>query len=361
MLNFRTCLTLMFAPVLLCGFSGCGSDTTGGSGGGPKMRMASLQNKAGKFVEPTVASGQKGLSGAKLPDDLIVWASDPDGDEAYPIVTYTWIITYKKYADAKKADALKNVLTYCMTDGQKESDSLGYIPLPAEIVEKGKAALAGIKVEGSAKSDDKEKLLIQGAGASFPAPIYSKWFKAYTKEHPEVQVDYQSVGSGAGVKAVIDKTVDFGASDAAMTPEEMAKVDSGVQLLPMTAGSIVLAYNIPGVENLKLTRDAYVGIFLGKVKKWNDKAIADANPGAKLPDRDINVVVRSDGSGTTYVFTKHLSAMSDEFSKTVGVNKQPNWPVGTKAKGNEGVAAAIKTTPGSIGYLEYGYVKTEKK
>ena len=168
------------------------------------------------------------------------------------------------------------------------------------------------------------------------------------------------MGSGAGVKAVIDKTGDFGASDAAMSKEDMAKVDAGVQLLPMTAGSIVLAYNLPGVDNLKLTREAYVGIFLGKITKWNDKAIADANPGAKLPDRDINVVVRSDGSGTTYVFTKHLSAISEEFAKSPGTNKQPNWPVGTKAKGNEGVAAAIKSTPGSIGYLEYGYVKNEK-
>ena len=190
--------------------------------------------------------------------------------------------------------------------------------------------------------------------------MYTKWFADYAKSHADVQIDYQSLGSAAGVTAVIDKTGDFGASDAAMSKEDMAKVPGGVQLLPMTAGSIVLAYNLPGVENLKLTRDAYVGIFLGKITKWNDKAIVDANPGAKLPDRDINVVVRSDGSGTTFVFTKHLSSISEDFAKSPGTDKQPNWPVGSKAKGNEGVASAIKSTPGSIGYLEYGYVKNAK-
>lgn len=201
---------------------------------------------------------------------------------------------------------------------------------------------------------------LQGAGASFPAPLYNKWFKAYNAAHPEVQIDYQSVGSGSGVKAVLDKTVDFGASDAAMSSEEIAKVDGGVQLLPMTAGSIVLAYNVEGVEGLKLSRKAYSGIFLGKVTKWNDPAIGECNPGAKLPATNINVVVRADSSGTTYVFTKHLSTLSEEFAKSPGTNKMPNWPVGTKSKGNEGVSAAISTTPGSIGYIEYGYAQGAK-
>lgn len=201
---------------------------------------------------------------------------------------------------------------------------------------------------------------LQGAGASFPAPLYSKWFKAYGAAHQDVQVDYQSVGSGNGVKSFIDKTVDFGASDAAMSPEEIARVDVGAQLLPFTAGSIVLTYNVPGVSELKLSRKAYTGIFLGKVKKWNDPLIVKTNPGVKLPDSDINVVVRADGSGTTFVFTKHLSAVSEEFAQNPGVNKMPNWAVGTKSKGNEGVTASIKTTPGSIGYIEYGYAKSQK-
>ena len=201
---------------------------------------------------------------------------------------------------------------------------------------------------------------LQGAGASFPAPLYSKWFKSYVAAHQGVQIDYQSVGSGSGVKSVIDKTVDFGASDAAMTPDEMAKVDVGVQCLPITAGSIVLSYNVEGVNELKLPRKAYSGIFLGKVKKWNDPLIVQANPGTKLPDEPINVIVRADSSGTTYVFSKHLSSISEEFAKSPGTNKMPNWPVGTRSKGNEGVTASIKTTPNSIGYIEYGYAHSQK-
>lgn len=204
-----------------------------------------------------------------------------------------------------------------------------------------------------------EGVKLQGAGASFPAPLYNKWFKSYGANHPDVQVDYQSVGSGGGKKSVIDKTVDFGASDAAMSDEEMARVQGGVQLLPMTAGAIVIAYNVDGLSNLNLSRKAYTGIFLGKIKKWNDPAIAAANPGAKLPDLPINVIVRADGSGTSYVFSKHLSTVNEEFNKTVGTNTMPNWPVGTKSKGNEGVTASLKTTPGSIGYVEYGYAKSQ--
>jgi phosphate transport system substrate-binding protein len=200
---------------------------------------------------------------------------------------------------------------------------------------------------------------LQGAGASFPAPLYNKWFKDYGASHPNVQVDYQSVGSGSGVKAVIDKTVDFGASDAAMTEEEIGRVADGVQLLPMTAGSIVLTYNLEGVKDLKLTRKTYGDIFLGKVKTWNDPSIVASNPGVKLPTTPINVVVRADSSGTTFVFSKHLSEINPDFAKSPGTNKMPAWPVGTRSKGNEGVTASLKTTPGSIGYVEYGYAKSQ--
>lgn len=200
---------------------------------------------------------------------------------------------------------------------------------------------------------------LQGAGASFPAPLYQKWFKSYSASHDGVEIDYQSIGSGGGIKSVIDKTVDFGASDAAMTPEDMAKVDVGVQLLPMTGGCIVLTYNLKGVSDLKLSRQAYTGIFLGKVKKWNDPLIAKENAAVALPDVPINVVVRADGSGTTFVFTKHLSAVSPEFAKDPGVNTLPNWPTGTRSKGNEGVTASVMMTPGAIGYIEYGYAKSQ--
>ena len=213
---------------------------------------------------------------------------------------------------------------------------------------------------GSAPAATGASVKLQGAGASFPAPIYNKWFKTYAAAHPGVLVDYQSVGSGGGVKSVVDHTVDFGASDAAMKPEDMAKVPEGVQLFPMTAGSIVFAYNLPGVDQLKLSRKAYSGIFLGTVKRWNDPAIAAANPGVKLPDLPINVVVRADSSGTSFVFSQHLAAISPEFSKSVGANTMPNWPVGTKSKGNEGVTAGIMTTPGSLGYIEYGYARSQK-
>jgi phosphate transport system substrate-binding protein len=201
---------------------------------------------------------------------------------------------------------------------------------------------------------------LQGAGASFPAPLYNKWFKTYSAAHQNVLVDYQSVGSGSGVKSVMDHTVDFGASDAAMKPEDMSAVEGGVQLFPMTAGSIVLAYNLKGVEKLQLSREAYAGIFLGKIKQWNDPAIAKSNAGVTLPDVPINVVVRADSSGTSFVFSQHLSAISGDFKSGVGANTMPNWPAGTKSKGNEGVTASIMTTPGSIGYIEYGYARSQK-
>lgn len=196
---------------------------------------------------------------------------------------------------------------------------------------------------------------IVGAGASFPAPLYQRWTYEYNQLYPNVKIDYQSVGSGAGVQQFINGTVDFGASDVAMKDSEIAQVDRGVKLLPMTAGSIVFAYNVPGVSDLYLTRDVYVDIMLGKITKWNDPRIAEYNPVEALPDMDITVVVRSDGSGTTGVFTKHLSAISEEFASVVGEGKTVEWPVATAAKGNEGITATIMQSEGTIGYIEYGY------
>ncbi|QLE59010.1 phosphate ABC transporter substrate-binding protein PstS [Nostoc sp. TCL26-01] len=201
---------------------------------------------------------------------------------------------------------------------------------------------------------------LTGAGASFPAPLYQSWFTDVNKKYPNLQVNYQSVGSGAGVEQFIKGTVDFGASDVAMKDEEITKVpaDKGVILLPMTAGSIVLSYNLPEVTGeLKLPRAVYTDILLGKIKTWNDKKITDANPGVNLPNQPITVVYRSDGSGTTGVFTKHLSAISPEWKSKVGDGKTVSWPVGVGAKGNEGVTAQIQQTQGSIGYVEYGYAK----
>lgn len=201
---------------------------------------------------------------------------------------------------------------------------------------------------------------LNGAGATFPAPLYQTWFQALNQKYPNLQVNYQPVGSGAGIEQFTKGLVDFGASDVAMTDEEIQKVQNGVLLLPMTAGSIVLAYNLPGVEGLKLPRDVYSGIFLGTIKSWNDPKIAAANPGAKLPNTPITTVHRSEGSGTTGVFTQHLSAINPEWKSKVGSGKTVNWPAGVAAKGNDGVTAQIQQTQGSVGYVEYAYAKNSK-
>jgi phosphate transport system substrate-binding protein len=203
---------------------------------------------------------------------------------------------------------------------------------------------------------------LTAAGASFPAPLYQRWFQDFNKVNPKLQINYQSVGSGAGVEQFTKGTVDFGASDTAMKDEEIAKVpaDKGVLLLPMSAGSIVIAYNLPDVTELKLPREVYVDIFLGKITKWNDPKIVAANPAAKLPDQNITVVHRSDGSGTTGVFTKHLSAISPEWKAGPGEGKTVEWPStgNIGGKGNEGVTASVQQTVGAIGYIEYGYAKS---
>ncbi|MEC4982620.1 MAG: phosphate ABC transporter substrate-binding protein PstS [Oscillatoria sp. PMC 1068.18] len=205
-----------------------------------------------------------------------------------------------------------------------------------------------------------ENVSLSGAGASFPAPLYQRWFSEYNKENSNIQVSYQSVGSGAGVEQFTQGTVDFGASDVAMSDEEIAQVEKGVLLLPMTAGSIVMAYKLEGVEQLNLPRKVYVDILLGNITNWNDPAIKAANPDAELPDQEITVVYRSDGSGTTGVFTKHLSDISPEWEEKVGSGKTVEWPTGVGAKGNEGVTAQILQTEGAVGYVEYGYAKQQE-
>jgi phosphate transport system substrate-binding protein len=201
---------------------------------------------------------------------------------------------------------------------------------------------------------------IVGAGASFPFPLYSQWVSTFSRNNRGVQIDYQSTGSGAGVRAFIERTIDFGASDAGMTDEEIAKVDGGALLFPMTGGEIVLAYNLPGVQGLKLPREIYPALFLGQIERWNDPRIAAANPGLRLPDTRITIVRRSDASGTTFVFTKHLSAISKAFADTVGTGTNPQWPRLNQivaAPRNDGVTATITQTPGSVGYIEWGFAK----
>ena len=209
-----------------------------------------------------------------------------------------------------------------------------------------------------------EKVRLTGSGASFPFPIYSTWFKAYSAQPNAATVDYQAKGSGAGVQDFLNKTVDFAASDSAMKQEDIDKVAEGVQLLPMTAGEIAIGYNLPGnPTGLKLPRDVYPAIFLGTVTRWNDPKIVAANPGMKLPDLPITVVRRADSSGTTFVFTQHLSAVSPAFKDGPGVGNTVNWPSSDKfvaAPKNDGVTATIKQTPGALGYIEYAYAKLAK-
>jgi phosphate transport system substrate-binding protein len=195
-----------------------------------------------------------------------------------------------------------------------------------------------------------------GAGATFPNPIYSKWFSEYHKIHADVQVNYQSIGSGAGIRQVTAGTVDFGASDMPMTDKQLSEVKAKILNIPTVLGADVPAYNIPGVTGeVKFTPEALAGIFLGKISKWNDKAITSVNPGVNFPDKDIVVVHRSDGSGTTFIWTDYLSKISPEWKSQVGSDTSVKWPVGLGQKGNEGVAGSLRQMSGAIGYVELIY------
>ncbi len=194
---------------------------------------------------------------------------------------------------------------------------------------------------------------LNAAGATFPYPIYSKWFNEYHKLHPEIQINYQSIGSGGGIRQLIAKTVDFGASDGPMTDQQMQQAGFKILHFPTVLGAAVPSYNVPGApDSLKFTQKALAGIYLGTITKWNDPEIANANPGAHLPANDIVVMHRSDGSGTTYIWTDFLSKVSSDWATKVGKNTSVNWPVGLGGQGNEGVSGLIKQTPNSIGNIE---------
>jgi phosphate transport system substrate-binding protein len=208
-------------------------------------------------------------------------------------------------------------------------------------------------------------LSINGAGATFPYPMYSKWFDEYHKKNGNLQINYQSIGSGGGIKQVTEGTVDFGATDGPMNDEQLKtfqdKHGFGILHFPTVLGAVVPTYNIAGVEaTLNFTPDALAGIFLGKITKWNDPSIAGANKGVKLPAEDIVVVHRADGSGTSYCWTDYLSKVSDEWKTKVGKGTSVNWPVGLGGKGNEGVTGTVKNTPNSIGYVELIYAESNK-
>jgi len=197
---------------------------------------------------------------------------------------------------------------------------------------------------------------LNGAGASFPNPIYVKWFTEYNKLHPDVQINYQSIGSGGGIRQVLAGTVDFGASDGPMTDEQLSQAKVKILHIPTVLGSVVPAYNVPGVTGeIKFTPAVLANIFLGKITNWNDPALAKVNPGVKFPNQSIIVVHRSDGSGTTYIFTDYLSKVSKEWETTVGRGTSVKWPLGLGGKGNEGVAGQVRQLEGAIGYVELIY------
>lgn len=219
---------------------------------------------------------------------------------------------------------------------------------------------------GGATTDEKAapvagaKIQINGAGATFPYPIYSKWFDEYHKKHETIEINYQSIGSGGGIRQVSNETVFFGATDGPMTDEQLKAAPGAILHFPMVLGADVPVYNLPGVAELKFTGPLLADIFLGKVKKWNDPAVAAVNAGVTLPNTDITVVHRSDGSGTTYIWADYLSKVSPEWKEKVGVSTAVNWPAGVGGKGNEGVAGLVSQTPGSIGYVELIYALQNK-
>ncbi len=220
--------------------------------------------------------------------------------------------------------------------------------------------LLGLTIAFGLGATASAQMMINGAGATFPYPIYSKWFDEYAKVDPSVRFNYQSIGSGGGQKQILAQTVDFGASDGPMSDDNLAKAPGKILHIPTVAGAVVITYNVPGNPAVKFDGDTIAGIFLGQIKKWNDSKLTALNPGVKLPDQEIVVVHRSDGSGTTYIWTDYLSKVSPEWKTKVGTNTSVNWPTGIGGKGNEGVAGQVKQTPGALGYVELIYAIQNK-
>ena len=223
-----------------------------------------------------------------------------------------------------------------------------------------KTTLLGLTIALGVCASASAQMMINGAGATFPYPIYSKWFDEYAKVDPSVRFNYQSIGSGGGQKQILAQTVDFGASDGPMSDDNLAKAPGKILHIPTVAGAVVIVSNLPGNPSLKFDGDTIAGIYLGQIKKWNDPKLTALNPGVKLPDQDIVVVHRSDGSGTTFIFTDYLSKISPEWKQKAGNNTSVNWPTGIGGKGNEGVSGQVKQTPGAIGYVELIYAIQNK-
>lgn len=238
--------------------------------------------------------------------------------------------------------------------------ALGVTMLALGCGKKDSSDASGTATVSAAAKANEGAVTINGAGATFPFPLYSKWVSEFNKLDPNVKINYQSVGSGAGIRQLTEKTIDFGASDAPMTDEQLAKAPAKVVHIPMTLGAVVITHNVVEASSLKLTPELLVGIFQGDIKRWDDAKLKEANPGLKLPSQNITVVYRSDGSGTTAVFTDYLAKVNPGWKEKVGAGTSVKFPVGLGAKGNEGVTGQIKTIPGALGYIELAYAKQAK-
>ncbi len=240
--------------------------------------------------------------------------------------------------------------------------SSGSSPSPSTVAPQAPASAGPSMPITAVPTPPSADVTLQGAGATFPAPLYQTWFETYSGLHPNIKIDYQAVGSGAGIKAITQQTVDFGATDAAMKDEEIAALPSGstVVHIPTALGAVVVIYNLPGVATLNLDAANVADIFLATITNWNDPKIAANNPGMTLPDKPILVVHRSDGSGTTNAFTSYLAAVSPDWNSKVGAGKEVNWPIGIGAKGNDGVAGGVQQNEGAVGYVELNYASQAK-
>ncbi len=340
-----------------------------------KLTYPLLLNDAGKYVAPTGQSFQAAAANAdwKGTPGFSVVLTDQPGDDSWPITGASFILVYKNNTDWKMTRAMLQFFDWAFRNGAKMADELDYVPIPLnvvnliaavwakEIVADGKPVweiAAAFEIPQNIK-DIISKHTLEGAGASFPYPIYSKWGDAFNKKYG-MKLNYQSIGSGGGIRQIKAKTVSFGASDAPLSVEDLDA--AGMIQFPMVIGGVVLVVNLEGLApgSIKLDPSILANIYMGKITKWNDAALASINPGVKLPDKAITVVHRSDGSGTTWIFTNYLCKISEEWKANFGNNASIAWPTGIGGKGNEGVANSVKQVDGAIGYVEYAYALQNK-
>ncbi len=359
------------------------------------LSAPSIQNAAGNYVAPSLATVSEAAAGflADMPADLrLNIVNPPEGENAYPIAGFTWILVRAEMTDETRAQALTDFLYWVLTEGPSTAEKLGYAPLPDSVQEKAVEKLTRVTVNGTPVFEVPEEaeeptmmetppaattpttgtatmagetasdwqprdleVILNGAGTSFPAPLYQRWIDEYQDFAPGVQINYQLVGSGQGIENFLSDVTDFGGTDEYISDEELAEYGREVFHIPTVLGAVVTTYNLPDVDDLKFSPDTLVGIFLGNITNWSDPAIAEDNPNAMLPNLPIAVVHRTDDSGTTSIFTNYLSSVSEEWATQVGAGKTVEWPVGTGEENNPGVASAVKQTEGAIGYVELIY------